>query len=300
MREAPERRLETLQASARLRSTARGQAENGASRPMASARACAPVLLARFSLGGSVVLPRESHEDDVLHALPKTAGVNVAVWNLQHKGAELIENGKLDFGGPVFGPMAIPGAYSVRLTVGGTQLTRKFNLLPDPRVQLAEADYKAQLATALAIRDDVTRLTLLVRQLRSVRQQLKVRNDLLKNDAKAAQLTKDSEAMMKKLDDLEKQIHNPEAEVVYDILAFKGGAKLYSRIASLHDQAADGDGPPTQGVREVYADQKKELDGYEAEMKKLLGELAGLNTAAKKLDLPHVVIPETAQLVSGK
>ncbi len=223
-------------------------------------------------------------------AIPKAAGVNLAVWNLQHKGAELIENGKLDFGGPVFGPMAIPGSYTVRLNVGGKQLTGKLNVLPDPRVQLSDADYKAQLATALAIRDDVTRLTLLVRQLRSVRQQLKVRNDLLKNDAKASQLVKDSEAMIKKLDALEEQIHNPKAEVVYDILAFKGGAKLYSRIAFLHDVTADGDGAPTQGIREVYAEQKKELDGYEAEMKKLLGDLAALNASAKKLDLPHVII----------
>lgn len=232
--------------------------------------------------------------------LPKAAGVNVAVWNLQHKGSELIENGKLDFGGPVFGPTAIPGAYTVRLNVDGRQMTGKFNLLPDPRVQLADADYKAQLATALAIRDDVTRLTLLVRQLRSVRQQLRARNDLLKNDAKAASLVKDSEAMIKKLDDLEAQIHNPKAEVVYDILAFKGGAKLYSRIAYLHDVASDGDGATPQGVRDVYADQKRELDGYDAEMKKLVDEMATMNAAAKKLDLPHILVPGTGQLISGK
>ena len=233
-------------------------------------------------------------------ALPKAAGVNRAVWNLAYKGAELIENGKLDFGGPVFGPMAIPGSYTVRLSLDGKQFTSKLNLLHDPRVQISETDYKAQLATALAIRDDVTRLTLTVRQIRSVRQQLKARNELLNGDAKAAQLVKDSEAMIKKLDELEKKIHNPEAEVVYDILAFRGGAKLYSRIASLHDQAADGDGPPTQGVRDVYAEQKKELDGYDSEMKKLLGEMAAMNVMAKKLDLPHVIVPETGQLVSGK
>ena len=233
-------------------------------------------------------------------ALPKAAGVNRALWNFQHRGAELIENGKLDFGGPVYGPTAIPGSYTVRLNVDGKQLTSKLNLLPDPRVQLSEADYKAQLALALAIRDDVSRLTLTVRQLRSIRQQLKARNELLKNDAKAAQLAKDSEAIIKKLDDLEKKIHNPEAEVVYDILAVKGGAKLYSRIAFLHDVTADNDGPPTQGVRDVYAEQKKELDGYEAEMKKLIGEMAGLNLAAKKLDLPHVVLPDPGQLTTLK
>ncbi|MFN0085701.1 MAG: VPS10 domain-containing protein [Blastocatellia bacterium] len=222
-------------------------------------------------------------------ALPKTKGVNLAVWDLRHDGADLIEGAKLDFGGPVFGPMAIPGAYTIRLTASGKQLTTKLVLAPDPRVQAADADYLAQRDLALRIRDDVTRLGNLVRQLRSVRKQLKDRNDLLKKDARAARLIKDSEGMIERLDELEARIHNPKAEVVYDILAFKGGAKLYSRISYLHDVAADGDGPPPQGVRDVYAEQKRELEEYDAAMKKLLADLAALNASARKLDYPHIL-----------
>jgi len=244
--------------------------------------------------------PALESESFVEMALPKAKGVNQAVWDLRHAGAELIENAKLDFGGPVVGSMAVPGAYTVRLSVNGKQLMTKLNLLPDPRVKLTGADYKAQRDLALAIRDDVSRLTLTVRQLRSIRKQLKDRNELLKNESKAAQLVKDSDALIRKLDDLEAQIHNPSAEVVYDILAFKGGAKLYSRISFLHDVAAEGDGPPTQGVRELYVEQRRELDGYDAAMKKLLADLATLNAAAKKLDYPHIVAAETGKLIAGQ
>lgn len=222
-------------------------------------------------------------------ALSKAAGVNFAVWSLQHKGAELIENGKLDFGGPVNGPWVVPGTYTVRLTVNGQQFTNKLTVKPDPRVTLTPADYAAQRDLALAIRDDVTRLTLGVRQIRTVREQLQKRNELLKADAKAAQLIKDSTALIAKLDALEAEMHNPTAEVVYDILAMRGGAKLYSRIAALHDFVADGDGPPTQGAREVYAEQKRELDGYDARLKTLWTELATLNEAARKLAYPHIL-----------
>lgn len=38
-------------------------------------------------------------------------------------------------------------------------------------------------------------------------------------------LVKDSEALIKNLDDLVKKIYNPKAEVGHDILAFMGGAK---------------------------------------------------------------------------
>ena len=63
--------------------------------------------------------------------------------------------------------------------------------------------------------------------------------------------------MIAKLDDLESRMHNPKAEVVYDILAFRGGAKLYSRLSSLYDAATDSDGVPTDSVRALFADEKK-------------------------------------------
>ncbi|MFN6203869.1 MAG: VPS10 domain-containing protein [Acidobacteriota bacterium] len=224
--------------------------------------------------------------------LSRQAGLNQVVWNLNYTGAELIENGKLDFGGPVFGPQAIPGVYRVKLKIDGREQTAALRLHPDPRVTLSAADYQVQLATALAIRDDVSRLTLLVRQLRAVRQQLQNRNQLVRPVASASDLVRESEALIKKLDELEEQIHNPQAEVVYDILAFKGGAKLYSRIAFLHDVASEGDGPTPQGVRTVYAEQKSELDKYEAGLRALLAELSTLNATAKRLELPHILVPE--------
>jgi len=72
----------------------------------------------------------------------------------------------------------------------------------------------------------------------------------------------------------------------------KGGAKLYSRLSSLFDSVKDPDGPPTQGMREVYAAQKQELDGYDAELNRLISsDLSALNNAARKLDLPIVFVP---------
>ena len=66
--------------------------------------------------------------------------------------------------------------------------------------------------------------------------------------------------------------------MAYDILAQRGGAKLYSQLAWLFEQLKDSDGPPTQGIREQYAEGTKVLDRYEAEWNKLLAEdVAKLN-----------------------
>ena len=225
-------------------------------------------------------------------ALPNEAGVNRGVWDLHHRGAELIRNAKIDMGDPTRGPFVAPGIYTVRLKVDGREQTQTVRVSADPRERVPAADRENQVKLALEMRDAISRATQIVNQLRVVRRQLADRNEVLKDVTKAEGLRKDSAAMMQKLDALESQVHNPAAEVVYDILAFRGGTKLYSRLVFAYMTVADGAGAPTQGVKEVYADQKAELGRYEAEFKRLVdGDLTSLNLAAKKLDLPHVVVP---------
>ena len=223
-------------------------------------------------------------------ALPKEAGVNAAWWDLTYDGAEMIQNAKLDGGDPTRGPLLLPGSYTVRLTAGGQTVTAPMKVLQDPRIEVSGEDLKAQVDMALAMRDDITRLTRLVVRLRSVRKQLADRNVLLKEMPEAGGFVKDAGTLIGKLDDLEARLQNPKAEVSYDILAMKGGTKLYSRLAVLYSDVQDADGLPTQGMLEVYAAQKKELDGYESELNSLLSvDLAAINEAARKLNLPFII-----------
>jgi photosystem II stability/assembly factor-like uncharacterized protein len=239
---------------------------------------------------GSSDDPKEEQDALKKLALPKEAGVQVAWWNPTYAGAEMVPNAKIDSGDPFFGPLLPPGTYTLRMTVDGQTQSTELKVLPDSRVKMTDAQYKEQTDFALSIRDDITRVTRLINQIQSVRKQLTNRNDLLKNNTAAAQLNKDSEALINKLNDLEARIQNSKAEVVYDILAFKGGARLYSRMAFLYAAVTNADEVPTQGEREVYADQKKELAGFEAQVKQLMtADLTAMNATAKSLDLPIVI-----------
>jgi len=68
--------------------------------------------------------------------------------------------------------VAVPGAYKVRLTVGGWSQTRQFTLLPDPRVKTTPAGYQAQFDLLLKIRDRVSAANDAVRRIREVREEL--------------------------------------------------------------------------------------------------------------------------------
>jgi photosystem II stability/assembly factor-like uncharacterized protein len=223
--------------------------------------------------------------------LTTEAGVNRVAWDLRYKGAEKIKGAKVDMGRPEVGPFALPGVYTLKLMVEGKTFTREVVVQPDPRVQVSAADQTEQLRMALAIRDDLSRITRMVNQIRSLKKQLSARSELVKGDPKLQELIKPGAELTKKLDALEERLHNPKAEVTYDILAQRGGAKLYSQLAALFEFVKGGDGAPTQGVHEVYAEQAQELNRCVAEFNSLVsGELAKLNETAMKLSVPNIIV----------
>jgi photosystem II stability/assembly factor-like uncharacterized protein len=250
--------------------------------------------------------PREPH-------LPATPGLHRFVWDLRYQGATIIKGAKIDGGDPEVGPLVAPGTYTLKLTVEGKTLTTPLEVKLDPRqfiqplpggvtvsplpfqALLHAGELEGQLQFTLKVRDDISRLAGLVNGLRSIKQQLVARNRLLKEDATAEPLVKQSRELISKLDDLESRLHNPKAKVAYDILAQRGGAKLYSQLAWLFEMIKDSDAAPTQGINEVYADQGKELVRYEEEFQELTsGDLAKLNDLAKKMEVPSVIVPREA------
>src|SRR6185436_19184621 len=240
-------------------------------------------------LTGSTEYVEDEKEGLAQLALHKGKGVQRAVWAMIWDGAEMIPQARLDSGYPLVGPAALPGTYTVRLTVDGKTATAPLKILPDPRSTDTPEDLEAQLQFALDIRDQITRLTRTVLRLQSARKQLAARNDLLAKETAAADLIKTSKDLIAKLDALEEKLQNPRAEITYDILAMRGGAMLYSRLSPLFDYVKTGDGAPTQGAREVLATYKQELDAQEAALNALLEkDLATLNSTAANLGYPTV------------
>jgi hypothetical protein len=185
--------------------------------------------------------------------------------------------------------MALPGTYTAKLNVDGKTQTENIVVAPDPRLADPGKTLAEQSGFALQIRDDITRLVGIVKRIRLIRKQLTERGTILADEPKAKSLVGDGKKLIAKLDALEEKLHNPKAKIVYDILAQRGGAKLYSQLASLFEFAKEGDGAPTQGMKELYEELATELKQHDAAWQKLLtGDIASYNADAKKLDLPGV------------
>jgi len=244
--------------------------------------------------------------EEVEAELAAKAGLNRAVWDLAWEGAGFVAGARIDTGGRPAGPPAAPGRYTLRLRAGEAVAEAPLEVRPDPRSRASQADLEAQLAWNLRVRDRMTAIAGTVGRIRALRGQLASQTAAWAGLAAAAApegsgpptppaagLAERARTVLARLDEIERALHNPEAEVTYDILAGRsGGAKLYSRYAWLYGTARDHAGPPTQGMTEVAADLDIELAAQEEALDALVaGELAELLTLAREAGVPHVVVP---------
>jgi photosystem II stability/assembly factor-like uncharacterized protein len=83
------------------------------------------------------------------------AGMHRFVWDLTHPGPWDADPGRDGRDGP----MAVPGTYQARLTVGDSNQTQRFEVLIDPRVArdgVTQDDLEEQLALSLRVRDAIS------------------------------------------------------------------------------------------------------------------------------------------------
>lgn len=120
--------------------------------------------------------------------LDKSAGMHRLTWDLRYPGPWQSE--RVPEGGN--GPMAVPGAYAVRLTVGAWSDTKKFTLIEDPRVTadgITTADLQAQFTHNMKLRDLVSDANRAVSRIRSGQTQFRTDAPMLqKVNALASQL----------------------------------------------------------------------------------------------------------------
>ncbi len=234
----------------------------------------------------------DTRPDEKIEAdLGTKPGVQRAAWDLAWEGAERIPGAKIDIGDPYTGPLALPGEYTLRLTVEGETYERRLAVEPDPRSPASSEDLAGWLDFALRVRDRMTEIARMAKTIRGLGEQLEERGGVLAREPRAADLIVLGGEIADRLRAIEERIHNPEAEVAYDILAGRaGGAKLLSRLSWLFEGLRDLDRPPTQGMREVEADLAEALAGEKQELERLIAEdLAELNARAAELGIPYVV-----------
>jgi photosystem II stability/assembly factor-like uncharacterized protein len=227
-------------------------------------------------------------------ALTQEQGLNRVQWDLRHEGARHLGDAKIDTGNPEKGPLVLPGRYTLKLTAAGRTLTTEAEVAADPRSSATAADMKANYEYALRVGAALDRLESSIEDVRAIRAQAETIAKGTQKQAALAPVHASAEALVKRCDEIEHRMHNPEAEVVYDVLAGRhGGAQLYSQLSGLYSGIQDSDFGPTQGQTSQLDEDLSELSAVEAELQSIRsGELAELEARADAAGLPHVIVPD--------
>jgi photosystem II stability/assembly factor-like uncharacterized protein len=228
--------------------------------------------------------------------VPAAAGLNRFVWDLRYPEARRVP-GDVTTERLVTGPLAPPGRYQVQLTVDGQTFTAAFELVKDPRTPATKADFDAQFALLLQIRDKLSATHDAINQLRDVRQQVEVWKQRLQH----AMLTSTStdaihqaaQALQDKLSTIEEELIQHRAESTLDGLRLP--SRLNTKLASLTSVVASADAVPTRQSYEVFQEISARIDQQLERLYAVLDtDVPAFNTLLRDTAVP-AVIPKALQ-----
>jgi hypothetical protein len=214
------------------------------------------------------------------------AGLNSFAWNLRYPEAATFQN-LIMWAAGTQGPVAVPGTYSVRMTVNGQTQTQSFVLQKDPRSTATQADLEQQFAFLISVRDETSKANNAVRTIRNMKSQLADRAAKLPEAQRAAFKTK-ADAFSSQLSDIEAQIYQVKNQSGQDPLNYP--IRLNNKIAALAGVAGSADARPTDQTREVFRLLSAELQTQLDRMERVMASgLPPLNADLKSAGLPLLV-----------
>jgi photosystem II stability/assembly factor-like uncharacterized protein len=176
------------------------------------------------------------------------AGMHRYVWDLRYPDAHGLQEGTFLAGGNLRGPVAVPGAYQVRMKTGGQTLTQPLRIVADPRGDATAADLQEQFDLLVAIRDKVSAVHDAVNEIGKMRASLASRRDR----AAAARLDAALDGVQRELVELRFAGFDDQM-LVFDL-------KLNNRMAALQNYVAQGDYAPTEQQYSVFRELSSAID----------------------------------------
>jgi photosystem II stability/assembly factor-like uncharacterized protein len=218
--------------------------------------------------------------------VPAKAGMNEFVWDLRHPGATRFE-GLVLWGGGLEGPVAVPGRYRARLTVGAWSQIRDFEVVKDPRLATTDEDFRAQYELHARIRDKLTETHDATAGIRDVRGQIDEVLERAKRSGREAAIADSAKALGRRLTDIEEALYQTKSKSEQDPLNFP--IRLNNKLALLGETVSSADARPTDPSYVVYDDLARRIDAELAKLRQAMGpDLEAFNRQVVEAGVPAV------------
>jgi hypothetical protein len=211
--------------------------------------------------------------------------MNQFVWNLQYPEAERIE-GMILWTGVPNNIVAPPGNYFARIKIDKDSVEVPFTIKGDPNYKISQEDYEAQFTFLQEVQNKFNEVQKAIRNIRTVRGQL---NDFTSRLGK--DMPKDvkqlADSIHKQMTAVEETLYQTKAKSSQDVLNYP--IKLNDKLGGIFNVANSGNMPPSQQVKEAYADIAAQCDSALAKLKKIFDQdVPALNEMIRQKTLPVI------------
>jgi photosystem II stability/assembly factor-like uncharacterized protein len=238
----------------------------------------------------SLVRHYSSAAKEAMDSLKVEVGLNRFVWDLRYAEAHRFK-GLVFWAASTRGPLAVPGAYKARLSVGPWSETRAFSVVKDPRVPATAADLQKQFDLLARIRDRVSAANDAVQQVGDLKEQLDAvaKRARALPDGKGAGLARQADSLRAKLGAVQETIYQVRNKALEDPLNFP--IRVNNKLASLGAVVGSADAAPTEQAYQVFEQLSAELQGDLARLKGLLdADVPAFNRAVREQDIPALIV----------
>jgi len=258
---------------------------------------------------GDVQIKIEDSKGQLVRTLKgtTTAGLNRVPWNLEGEQTTEVrmrtspafapeikvgtDGTRSAQGAPRMSILMPPGTYTVKLSVGGTELRQPLIVKKDPHSGGTEADIATQTAMMLELRKDLETGSQMVNQIEVILAQLEKLNETLASGSDSASVKSAAESFEKKLIDIEENlIQRRLTGQGQDTVRWP--PKLLTKINYLAGGLASGDFAPTKQQREVQALFKQQMAGLRQRLDDVLNrDLPAFNKVLADSNIKTVIKP---------
>jgi photosystem II stability/assembly factor-like uncharacterized protein len=226
---------------------------------------------------------------------PKAAGLNRTHWDLRYPPPlpQVGEGG--GFFGPPPGPRVLPGEYALKVASGGKEATAQVKVEDDPRIQVSDADRRAQLEALLRLSRMLTAIDTGQKAAFALKNQLGTLQESLKKAPSVPEaVTAAAKAMAEKVGQLEGKLSRTGG--VRTGLGSAGPpprgtpTPLYLRLNRLYGSLESYTEAPSPEQLERAEALSQELRGLLGELNQLIEEdVPGLNRLINQNNVPQIL-----------
>lgn len=189
--------------------------------------------------------------------LSSSAGHHQFIWDMYWEGPTVVP-GVIIWNGSRNGPKLVPGDYQAVLSVGDMTYVQPFTVLPDPRLEMSQAQYEERFTLAQELAESIDETNQALLDLRKWRGQVNEALGKLKQHEDYDTLKTQAQPILDELGEVEKGITQTKNKAGQDILNF--GVGLDNRLATLLNMVAGQDGRVTASMKAVAAELIAEAD----------------------------------------